>query len=938
MPRQFPLVGRDDTMAVLDSAVAAVARGTGGCVVVEGPAGIGKSRILATAMELAGARGVSVAAGRATELDRVAPLTTFLAALRGSAPPVLDESRLADLTRHQDAKFWLVDRLCEFVEGYCRDRCLVIALDDAQWLDELTSLALRMMVPALSSAPLLWLFARRHPAARSPADDTVDWLVGEGARRLSLGPLDPGVAAAFSANLLDARPGPNLLALVDGAGGNPFLLEELLTTLQSAGRIRRVDDLAEISGDRLPGSFVTAVDRRLTELPAGTRRLLEAGSVLGRPFTLHEVAGLLAQPAAELLDATRSAVESETLVDDAGRLWFRHSLIRDAVYDGLPGAARKALHRDAAAVLRAEGRPSPEVAAHFVSGAQHVGPQAMEILREALDEVAHSTPGAAADLILRTLDLLTEQDPARLRLIADAIRLLASAGRLAEAQRLGDIYLGCELPIPDAAAIQLGLAEALKHVGQNREVVGYTSRALDQQGVPTRDCANLLAVQAHALLQLDDLPAAQESAGRAIELGELSGNHPAIVSGGSAQSAVAYARGELDVALRHADDAVALTNRVHGEARHRHPRLWLGLALAALDQTEQAAEVFAADRRISEQLGTVWSHPLSYLFRADLLLATGQLADAEAEAEAGLLAAEQLGATACAPSLLATLAHLAVRRADQLAARRYLHRVRQYLDEGVSVTPEEVRWELALFQDAEGDPATAFETVKGIYPTLRGRPYLLVQEPLAAPHLTRLALQATARDEAETVAAAIRRLADRNPSVCSLAGAALHTEGLLGGDLDALRAAATAYRASPRPLCRASALEDLAVAEQSRGSSDAAAQSMELALSLYADAGARRDAKRARDRLRAMTSRRSSRRGSRRPKTGWDSLTQSELRVVRLVARGLTNREIGTQLFLSRHTVDSHVRHAFGKLQLSSRVELTRVVMTNSPDLDDSDN
>ncbi|MEV4627342.1 AAA family ATPase [Micromonospora sp. NPDC049523] len=937
MPRQFPLVGRDETMAVLDSAVAAVAQGSGGCVVIEGSAGIGKSRVLAAATARADALGVGVAAGRATELDRVAPLTTFLAALRGSTPQVLDEAQLADLMRHQDAKFWLVDRLCEFVESYCRDRSLVITLDDAQWLDELTSLALRVMVPALSSAPLLWLLTRRYPAGRSPADDTVEWLVGEGAQRLALGPLDPEATAQLCANVLGGRPGPGLLALADGGGGNPFLLEELLTTLQSADRIRHVGGLAEISGDGLPSSFVTAVDRRLGELPVELRRLLEAGSVLGRPFTLHEVAGLLAQPTAELLDATRTAVESETLVDDGDTLWFRHSLIREAIYDGLPGAARKALHRDAATVLRAEGRPSPEVAAHFVSGAQQVGPQAMEILREALDEVAHSTPGAAADLILRTLDLLTEQDPARLRLIADAIRLLASAGRLAEAQRLGDVYLGCELPTPDEAAIRLGLAEALKHAGQNREVVGYTSRALAQQGVPTRDYANLLAVQAHALLQLDDLTGARDSATRAVELGELSGNHPAMVSGGAAQSAVAYARGDLDLALRYADDAVVLTNRVHGEAQHRHPRLWLGLALASLDQTEQAAEVYAADRRISNQLGTVWSHPLSHLFRADLLVSTGQLADAEAEAEAGLLAAEQLGATACAPALLATLAHLAVRREDQPAARRYLRRVQQRLDSGVSATPEEVRWELALYQDAEGSPATAFETLKGIYPALLDRPYLLVQEPSAAPHLIRLALAVAARDDAEVVVDAIRRLADRNPSVCSLAGAALHAEGLFGEDLDTLRAAVAAYRASPRPLARASALEDLGRAEQARGNGDAAAQSMEQALTLYADAGARRDAKRARTRLYAMTARRTSGRGSRRPKTGWASLTQSELRVVRLVAKGLTNREIGTRLFLSRHTVDSHVRHAFGKLQLSSRVELTRVVMTNSPDTDEPD-
>ncbi|GAA3954771.1 helix-turn-helix transcriptional regulator [Actinoplanes auranticolor] len=930
MPSPFPLVGRDDTQAALDGALEALAGGTGGCLVIEGPAGIGKTRVLTAAVGAAGERGITVAAGRTTELDRVAPLTTFLAALRTSVPPVLDETRMADITRHPDAKFWLVDQLSERVEQFCRDRPLVIAIDDIQWVDELTSLALRVMVPALQSSSVLWLLARRSHISRTPAAAMVDWLIDEGARSLPLEPLDPPAAARFCVNVLGARPGPGVLALADGADGNPFLLEELLTTLQATGRIHRSGGLAEVSEGPLPASFVTTVDRRLSELPAHVRRLLEVGAVLGRPFTLHEVAGLLAQPTAELLGATRDAVDAGTLIDSGSSLWFRHNLIREAVYDGLPGSARQALHREAVTVLRNEGRPAAEIAEHFVHGAQQVDPQSMELLRDAIDEVAHSAPGAAADLIMQTLDLLRGDDPGRLQLIADAIRLLASAGRLAEAQKLGDIYLSCGLSAPDEAAILLGLAEALKHAGQDREAVAYIERALCREGVPTPDQARLLGVQAHGLLQVGELDAAQRAAAGAVEQGGLSGTHSAVVLGGAAQSAVAYARGELDLALRHADDAVTLADRVRGEAPHRHPRLWLGRALVALDRTDRAGYVYEADRRIADQLGTVWSRPLSQLFQADLLLSTGQLGDAEAAAEAGLLAAEQLGATACAPALLATLAHLAVRRKDQTAARRHLDRARHYLDTGVCATDEEVQWETALYHDADGRPEAAFEALSSLYPILGDRPYLLVHEPLAAASLTRFALAVGARHEAASVVAAARRVADRNQGVVSLNGAALHAEGLLHDDLDALRAAVTAYRTSPRPLCRASALEDQAVAERSRGDDAAAPALFEQALSLYADAGAHRDVQRLQGRLRRARSGRPTGRGTaRRPKSGWGSLTESELRVVRLVAQGRTNREVAAELFLSRHTVDSHIRHAFAKLRVSSRVELTRLALEN---------
>jgi DNA-binding CsgD family transcriptional regulator len=107
-------------------------------------------------------------------------------------------------------------------------------------------------------------------------------------------------------------------------------------------------------------------------------------------------------------------------------------------------------------------------------------------------------------------------------------------------------------------------------------------------------------------------------------------------------------------------------------------------------------------------------------------------------------------------------------------------------------------------------------------------------------------------------------------------------------------------------------------------------QSLGEALESYARLGATWDAARARGKLRDLGVRR--RIGVRlRPSAGWSGLTESELRVARLAARGLTNRQIGERLFLSPHTVSSHLRHTFTKLEITSRVELARMATQHEP-------
>src|SRR5215472_3197969 len=171
------LVGRDRSLAALRQALATACAGQVGCVIVEGPAGIGKTRMLGEAAREAGSLRMAVAAAQAIELDRIAPLTTLLVALRGCRPPVLDSGRMASLdtmaTQHGNG-FWVVHQLNVAIERYAADRPLLIALDDVQWADEVTALALRILVPAISSSPALWLLASRPPSSRSPVRGVLD--------------------------------------------------------------------------------------------------------------------------------------------------------------------------------------------------------------------------------------------------------------------------------------------------------------------------------------------------------------------------------------------------------------------------------------------------------------------------------------------------------------------------------------------------------------------------------------------------------------------------------------------------------------------------------------------------------------------------------------------------------------------------------------------
>jgi DNA-binding CsgD family transcriptional regulator len=190
--------------------------------------------------------------------------------------------------------------------------------------------------------------------------------------------------------------------------------------------------------------------------------------------------------------------------------------------------------------------------------------------------------------------------------------------------------------------------------------------------------------------------------------------------------------------------------------------------------------------------------------------------------------------------------------------------------------------------------------------------------------LVRIAMAAGDGQLATCAVATAQERLRLNPAVASIAGTAAHAEGLVTGDADHLALAVKCFEEGPRPLALASALEDAGKVLAGRGDREEGVALLGQALELYFRAGASWDAARLRRRLRALGVRRRLA-GTVPPRNGWSGLTESELHVARLVAQGLTNRETAERLFLSQHTVSNHLRHAFAKLDVTSRVELARL-------------
>jgi DNA-binding CsgD family transcriptional regulator len=673
------------------------------------------------------------------------------------------------------------------------------------------------------------------------------------------------------------------------------------------------------------------VARRLRDLSAPARRLVEVGAVFGSSFAVTDVAEVIGQPAGGLLDLVQEAVDAGALVAGSDVLAFRHDAIRRGAYETVPAAVRLALHRQIGD-LHLRRRNWPSAAEHLVYGVAKGDRIAAAGLEQAAREVQPSAPAWACELALRALDITDPDDADRFGRAATAVEALVAAGRLEEADYLARRALGSHgVPAPTAARLRLALAELALVTGRPRAALDDIESVASDPAVPVAFHAPAEVSALWATLALDDVPAARRQVELILSGG--AGRDQFLPTAMAALAVLTWRDGRVADALALARAAVARGDRRQTpNATDPFQRLCLGWMLAALGDLDGAVEIVDA---LSDEVGlaahALWS-PAPAALAARVELAAGRLEDASAAARAAIDLATELGSPYFLAGGSVVLAELAVMNGELTdAASR------------IDCTQTDVAWPpwgasscrlaAARLCEATGGPGRVLEQAADVYDDVDVDARLLLDDPLAAAWLVRTALEAGDQERADRVVAQAERLELGNPSFPTVVASCRHAQGLVRDDPTLVREAGELHR---HPRARATAWEDAGVLSTPTDRK-AARELLERAVSAYEELGVERDAARVRSRLRAIGVHWRHGRRADRPVSGWDSLTDTEREVAELVAEGLTNAQIAERMYVSRHTIDFYLRQIFRKLGIESRVALARLHLERVHDDDAND-
>lgn len=922
------LRGRQVQMETLRGQMDAVRAGRGGVVVIRGLAGMGKSALLAEAERMGRDLGIRVFRGAGDAAAQVVPLGPLLEALMATDDPPVDPAVLRDLSSSPDQRFWLLRELQESLERAALRSPVLISIDDVQWADAATLAALGTLPRYLAPHRILWLLAVRSGELSQAARATLTRLEAADAVRITLNPLDEAAVADVATDMLGGVPEPALLEVLDGVQGQPFLLTELLRGLRDEKLVEVDGGTARIAGTRIPLRFLDSVEHHLARLPADAWDALQMASVLGRRFSADELAAMKGTSPLAILAALREALAAGLIIEDGDRLAFRHDLVREAVDASLPRTVRQSLRRRAVDVMLRHGAPPADVAELVMDVALPGDSTAIGILRQAAAATGQVSPTVASQLSRRALDLTPPGDPGRGPLVAEAIAYLVQAGHAAEAVKLISAAAG-DLADPAAEAeARLSLA-ILSMQYAPADVVEQCQRALELPAVPAGVRVQLLSFLSCGLDLLGEVAAAEAPAQAAAETARDSGDPANEVVTLVPRAAHALAVGDWRQAIDFAGEAAVRQHTVDGLAvRLWLPDAWKALILIVVARLDEAFALIDAGMQAAQRDGVSANVRIWSMLRCRALFCSGQLADARAEAEAAIEMADQIG-----DGTYGYINHIALYVLGQVAlhtgdldglsqAHRSAIRLRQ-----AEVCPSSQRlgaWLTAKVADAEGDAALAVDAgVQALDPLAHGPlPATSPRMYADAAALTRILLRSGQRADAESVVVRLEGFAARHPDFPFLDCAALHARAVLDGDADLALRAVTLSKGDPRPLVRAAVLEDAGRLLPDQRAAEAVPL-LQTSLAAYSAAGAELDAARVRSLLRARGVRPPG--GGPRSAPGWPELTESELAVVNLVARGATDREVAERLYLSPYTVNSHLRHVFTKLGIRSRVELARL-------------
>ncbi|OBJ04560.1 AAA family ATPase [Mycobacterium sp. 1465703.0] len=913
-----PIRGRADELKVIAALIASLAQGRGGVLVIEGPPGIGKSRLLTEVLTLAGKAGIRPLFGEAFEYQQTVPFfSLFMATLRAD-PPVGDAEAMRRLGTTADLSYWVVRELQAAIHAAASQTPLAIVLEDIHWADNATLLALRSLAATRPDAPVLWVLTARTGAGGPAVRETLTALERENAAFLRLTAMTQGAVADIVQDAVRANADPALLSLADKAHGNPFLLTELLRGLDEEGRLGVSGGRAVATGDTLPRRLSDTMQQRLDQLSHTASQVVQVAAVLPDRFSARLLAAMLERRPTALVSAVDEAVRADLLIEDGDQMRFRHDLLREATRQSLPQSLGRAMERQSATVMMDMGAAPEEVATQLARSAEVGDQAAIAALREAAQSLAYSDPSAASDLSKRALELHPAQDPGRAPLVAETIVLLNRATRYEEAESLASTTLSDALAPEEEAKILLRLRTPItdtttRHIEDNR-------RALQLPDISEVTQARHRAWLAYNLAMYgqhgQDTAAADEAAAAATSTGDLESS----ILSGVVLACLDCADGYAGRALHRVEELQVLSPAGDMTA-HNLAACHLANLLAVVGRLDDAATLVASCTEKSEQERDGMALHIWALTAGVVQVAAGRLSAARAAIE-WLPTPERTGSTFVTAMRMFTLAEVAARTDDRTLLADTMSEARDAYSNG---SPSVRRGAAAALGLAAWQRDDVHEALRWL-----GGEISLLMTPVLPTVLDQLTL--TARVASAAGDAGLRaRLLDavdvlerERPAVPLFTTVAQHTRGILERDTQALVAAAELLHSSSRPLLYASAAED-AGAELSRAQRNAEAlDQLNAAFDTYIECEAIADARRVGRALRRLGVERRIVTQS-RAKTGWDSLTDSEHKVINLIAQGATNRDVATQLHLSPHTVKTHVHNAFAKLGITSRTQLTQL-------------
>jgi DNA-binding CsgD family transcriptional regulator len=925
------LLERDADLAMLDESLAAGRAGAGRVVLVEGPAGIGKSRLLDAARARASAAGMDVLRARAGELEVDYPFGVARQLFEPVIARATDEAEVdglfagaAGMARRVVSPeptawtgtwsasgedgfpvlhglYWLTLNLAERAP-------LAFVVDDLHWSDPASLRFLAYLARRVDDMPATVILGVRTGEAVSDRLALDALSADPDVYRLRPVPFSEAAVTAVLTATYGQPPEPEFAAACHRAtAGNPLFLNELAGALVAAAVPPTVAS-AEVVPEVGAEAVSRFVRRRLGRLAEPARALATSVAVLGQG-ELAEAAALadLSRPVAA--DAAGLLVQAE-LLSPGMPFTFVHPMVRDAVLATLTPSEREHAHIRAAGVMSAAGAPAERVAVHLLRAPPDAVPGCAEILHDAAARA--TTEGAAEESIAFLQRALAEplDRAARGRLLFEVGQVQL---RVHPRSAVDVLRESIELADDDeirGRRIQL-LARALYAGGSPDEAVELLQRTLAVEHSLPADLRDHLEA---------DLCAAFVESGQHDRVSErLEGLRADRTTGsGLGGRMLLEARAEY-AARRHLAraEAVELAKASIEDDLLLEDETSDAFASAAsvlLVADEYDVALAAYDRAIARAaaLGSFQPYAWAAFGRARILLCTGALVDAEAEAATTLAVAEEHELPSIVPWLRAVIADVMIERSrldDAEATLRALEPVER--DNAVS-SYLVVRARLRLLQ-ARADEAWAdIEVLRRRAEAPGNETPGLPWRATGAEALLALGRPVEARSLAQEGVEVARRWGAPRPL-----GRALRAAGTLGDDVERLREAVDVLGSSTALLERAYALAALGSWERRAGRRAQAREPLRQALDLAHQCGATTLESRVREELLVA--------GARPRRTvlrGVDALTAGELRVARLAASGQSNREIAQSLFVAPKTVETHLAQVFRKLDVRSRTDI----------------